>query len=56
MLHDAMRGRYFCDISIVRARGEINVPLSEAKEVVVYRGFYEGRASIPPWISCWLKF
>jgi hypothetical protein len=36
---DAMRGRYFCDISIVRARGESNVPLSEADEVVVYRSF-----------------
>jgi hypothetical protein len=24
---DAMRGRYFCDISIMRARGESNVPL-----------------------------
>jgi hypothetical protein len=36
---DAMRGWYFCDISIVRARGESNVPLPEADEVVVYRSF-----------------
>jgi hypothetical protein len=36
---DAMRGRYFCDISIMRARGENNVPLLEADEVVVYRSF-----------------
>jgi hypothetical protein len=34
-----MRGRYFCDISIVRARGESNVPLPKADEVVVYRSF-----------------
>jgi hypothetical protein len=36
---DAMRGRYFRDTSIVRARGENNVPLPEANEVVVYRSF-----------------
>jgi hypothetical protein len=34
-----MRGRYFRDISIVRARGGNNVPLLEADEVVVYRSF-----------------
>jgi hypothetical protein len=34
-----MRGRYFRDISIVRAGGENNVPLPEADEVVVYRSF-----------------
>jgi hypothetical protein len=32
---DAMRGKYFRDISIVRAGGENNVPLPEADEVVV---------------------
>ena len=36
---DAMRGRYFRDISIMRAGGENNVPLSEANEVVVFRSF-----------------
>jgi hypothetical protein len=36
---DAMRGRYFHDISIVRVGGENNVPLPEADEVVVYRSF-----------------
>jgi hypothetical protein len=36
---DAMRGRYFRDISIVRARGKNNVPLPEADEVIVYRSF-----------------
>jgi hypothetical protein len=34
-----MRGRYFRDISIMRAGGENNVPLSEANEVVVFRSF-----------------
>jgi hypothetical protein len=36
---EAMKGRYFCDISIVRAGGENNVPLPEADEVVVFRSF-----------------
>jgi hypothetical protein len=36
---DAIRGRYFRDISIVRAGGENNVSLPEADEVVVYRSF-----------------
>jgi hypothetical protein len=30
---DAMRGRYFHDISIVRAGGENNVPLPEASSL-----------------------
>jgi hypothetical protein len=37
---DAMRERYFRDISIVRAGGESNVPLPEADEVVVYISFF----------------
>jgi hypothetical protein len=36
---DAMRGRYFRDISIVRDGGESNVPLPKADEVVVFRSF-----------------
>jgi hypothetical protein len=36
---DAMRGRYFRDISIMRAGGENNVPLPEADKVMVYKGF-----------------
>jgi hypothetical protein len=36
---EAMRGRYFRDISIVGAGGENNVPLPEADEVVVFRSF-----------------
>jgi hypothetical protein len=36
---DAMKGRYFWDISIVRAGGDSSAPLPEADEVVVYRSF-----------------
>jgi hypothetical protein len=36
---DAMKGRYFHDISIVRAGGDNNAPVPEADEVVVYRSF-----------------
>jgi hypothetical protein len=34
---EAMKGRYFHDISIVRAGGESIVPLPEADEVVVFK-------------------
>ena len=44
---DAMRGRYFRDISIVRARGENNVPLPQADEVVVYRSFMKAGLRFP---------
>jgi hypothetical protein len=44
---DAMRGRYFHDISIVRAGGESNVPLPEADEVVVYRSFTKAGLRFP---------
>jgi hypothetical protein len=51
---DAMRGRYFRDISIVRAGGENNVPLPQPDEVVVYRSFMKaGFGSL--WINCWSK-
>jgi hypothetical protein len=36
---EAMRGRYFRDISIVRVGGENNVPLPEANKVVIFRSF-----------------
>jgi hypothetical protein len=42
-----MRGRYFSDISIVRAGGESNVPLPEADEVVVYRSFMKAGLRFP---------
>jgi hypothetical protein len=44
---EAMRGRYFRDISIVRARGENNVPLPEADEVVVFRSFMKAGLRFP---------
>jgi hypothetical protein len=44
---DAMRGRYFCNISIIRAGRENNVPLPEADEVVVYRSFMKVRLRFP---------
>jgi hypothetical protein len=43
----AMRGRYFHDISIVRAGGESNVPLPKADEVVVYRSFMKAGLRFP---------
>jgi hypothetical protein len=42
-----MRGRYFRDISIVRAGGESNVPLPEAHKVVVYRSFMKAGLRFP---------
>ena len=36
---EAMKGKYFHDISIVRAGGESTVPLPEAAEVVVFKSF-----------------
>jgi hypothetical protein len=44
---DAMRGRYFRDISIVRAGRESNVPLPEVDEVVVYRSFMKAGIRFP---------
>jgi hypothetical protein len=34
-----MKGKYFYDISIVRAGGENNVPLQEADKVQVFKSF-----------------
>jgi hypothetical protein len=42
-----MRGRYFRDISIVRAGRESNVPLPEVDEVVVYRSFMKAGIRFP---------
>jgi hypothetical protein len=44
---DAMRGRYFRDISIVRARGENTAPLLETDEVVVYRSIMKEGLRFP---------
>jgi hypothetical protein len=42
-----MKGRYFHDISIVRAGGDSSAPLPEADEVVVYRSFMKAGLRIP---------
>jgi hypothetical protein len=42
-----MKGRYFPDISIVRAGGESNVPLPEANEVVVFKSFMKAGLRFP---------
>ena len=34
-----MKGRYFRDISIVRAGGDSSAPVPEVDEVVVYKSF-----------------
>jgi hypothetical protein len=44
---EAMKGRYFHDISIVRARGESTVPLPEADEVVVFKSFMKAGLRFP---------
>jgi hypothetical protein len=52
---DAIKGRYFHDISIVRAQGDNNAPVPKDDEVVVYRTFMKAGLRFP-WINCWLKF
>jgi hypothetical protein len=42
-----MKGKYFYDISIVRARGESIVPLPEADEVVVFKRFMKAELRFP---------
>jgi hypothetical protein len=42
-----MRGRYFRDMSIVRAGGDNNVPAPEENEVVIYRSFFKARLRFP---------
>jgi hypothetical protein len=44
---DAMKGRYFRDISIVRAGGDNTAPAPEADEVVVYRSFMKAGLRFP---------
>jgi hypothetical protein len=44
---EAMKGRYFHDISIVRAGGESTIPLPEADEVVVFKSFMKARLRFP---------
>jgi hypothetical protein len=42
-----MRGRYFQDMSIVRAGGDNNVPALEEDEVVIYRSFFKAGLRFP---------
>jgi hypothetical protein len=44
---DAMKGRYFRDISIVRVGGDSVAPAPEVDEVVVYRSFMKTRLRFP---------
>jgi hypothetical protein len=42
-----MRGRYFRDMSIVRAGGDNNVPAPEENEVVIYQSFFKAGLRFP---------
>jgi hypothetical protein len=42
-----MRGRYFRDMSIVRAGGDNNVPAPEENEVVIFRSFFKAGLQFP---------
>jgi hypothetical protein len=44
---DAMKGRYFRDISIVRVGGDSVAPAPEVDEVVVYRSFMKAGLWFP---------
>jgi hypothetical protein len=44
---DAMRERYFRDISIVRVGGDSTAPVSEENEVVIYRSFIKAGLQLP---------
>jgi hypothetical protein len=44
---EAMKGKYFHDVSIVRARGEDIVPLPAGDEVVVFRSFMKAGLRFP---------
>jgi hypothetical protein len=42
-----MRGRYFWDMSIVRAGRDNNVPAPEENEVVIYQSFFKAGLRFP---------
>jgi hypothetical protein len=44
---DNMRGRYFWDMSIVRAGRDNNVPAPEENEVAIYRSFFKAGLRFP---------
>jgi hypothetical protein len=44
---DAMRGRYFCDMSIIRVGGDSTTPAPEENEVVIYQSFFKAGLRFP---------
>jgi hypothetical protein len=44
---DAMKGKYLCDISIVRAGGDSDAPTPKENEVVVYKSFMKAGLWFP---------
>jgi hypothetical protein len=42
-----MRGRYFRDMSIVRAGGDNNVPAPKENEVVIFQSFFKAGLRFP---------
>jgi hypothetical protein len=44
---ESMRGRYFRDISIVRAGEDNNTPVSEENDVVIFRSFFKAGLRFP---------
>ena len=44
---DAMKGRYFCDMSIVRVGGNNIAPAPKENKVVVYRSFMKAGLRFP---------
>jgi hypothetical protein len=52
---EGMKGKYFHDISIVRAGGEDIVPLPEVDEMVVLKSFMK-LGFIFHYTRCWLKY
>jgi hypothetical protein len=42
-----MRGKYFRDMSIVRAGGDNNVPAPQENKVVVFQSFFKARLRFP---------
>jgi hypothetical protein len=44
---DAMRGRYFCDMSIIRVGGDNTTPAPEENKVVIYRSFFKAGLMFP---------
>jgi hypothetical protein len=52
---EAMKGKYFHDVSIVRTGGEDTIPLPEGDEVVVFRRFMKQGFAFRS-TRCWSKF